>query len=279
MKHKPAKGRKLVIDLLIGAVLFYLGVLLVLFMIQSSFIYFPDITRPDPAMFGVPDMKTVTVRTDDGLLLEGWYTAPKDPDGPVIVLFHGNGGHMGIRAFKSRGYVERGYGFLLAEYRGYGGNPGSPGEKGFYDDAKAYIEWLIKDQGIAESKIILYGESLGTGVATEMALQYPAIAALVLETPYTSLTELAQSQFFFVPAFLLIRDRFDSMRKIGSVKAPVLILHGKHDIVVPFHYGEKLFAAAKEPKEMAVYPDGGHNDLYMHGAGNDVLRFLDEKLR
>jgi hypothetical protein len=266
-------GKKAVIDFLIGSVLFYLGILAVLYVIQRSFIYFPAQQKPSLTQYNADDMDVVIVRTDDGLMLEGWYSLP-DEHKPVIVMFHGNAIHQGVRVFKARPYMDAGYAFLLAGYRGYGGNPGDPTEQGLYKDGRAYIDWLKNKQGIPESNIILYGESLGSGVVIQMATEYPDIKAIILEAPYTTLPDVAKRIYFFVPVKLLMKDRYRNIDKIAEVKAPLIVLHGRLDNVVPYKLGRRLFEAASEPKHMITVPIAGHNDLYNRGAAEKVLELL-----
>lgn len=267
------EGKSNILNTVCFLVLFYIVSVAVLFVSQRNFIYHPDPTVPRASLYGVADMDVITAATEDGLELSAWYGEPQSNDKPVIVLFHGNAGHIGIRAFKARLLMDNGYGFLLAEYRGYGGNDGKPSEQGFYKDGRAYINWL-KNQGISEDRIVLYGESIGSGTAVQMAAEFSAAHALILETPFTDLPAVAQRHMIFVPTGLLMKDRFDNGSKIGALNMPVLILHGKRDVVVPYKIGKALFDRATEPKQMETFPHGGHNDLYMHGAGLKILEFL-----
>jgi uncharacterized protein len=267
------KRRKELKSFLFELLFLYFGLLLILFFVQRQFMYFPDVTRPSPVVFGVADMKAAEVTTSDGLKLAGWYKAPPDAGKPVVILFHGNAGNIGMRNFKARLLIDAGYGALLAEYRGYGGNPGKPTEQGLYADAQAYLAWLEK-QGFPPSRVVLYGESLGTGVAVQMAAEKPDYKGLILETPFSSVVSLAQKIYFFAPAWLLVRDRYDNVAKIGKIKVPLLVLHGSIDAVVPYYQGKRLFDAANEPKKMETFPLGNHNDLYNCGAGAKVLSFL-----
>jgi uncharacterized protein len=167
-------------------------------------------------------------------------------------------------------------GVLMPGYRGYGGNGGRPTEAGLYADAAAAMDFLAKE-GIAADRIVLYGESLGTGVATHLASRHQ-VGALVLEAPYTSITAMAMSQFFFMPVSLMLQDRFDSLSRIAQVKAPILIMQGERDRVVPPELGRELFAAAPEPKELWSAPEGGHEDLYSYGAPATVLDFIRRRV-
>lgn len=265
--------RKKILDFLITLLISYAAILLFFHVMQRSFIYVPDISTPNPAFFGVGDMDAVRVKTDDGLTLQGWYKAAKKGR-PVILMFHGNAGHIGIRAFKARPFLERGYGFLLAEYRAYGGNRGTISEEGIYKDARAYIKFL-NESGVPAENIILYGESLGTGIAIQMAVEIPGVKAVMLEAPYTSLWRVAQKHMFMLPVSLMMKDRFDSIDKIGLMTAPLLIFNGMMDNIVPPAMGQKLYDAANEPKTMEVFPLAGHNDLYLHGAAAAALKFLE----
>jgi fermentation-respiration switch protein FrsA (DUF1100 family) len=271
MDKKPWK--KKILDVVLAIIIVYIASMAIMFINQRNLIYAPSRECPQPAAYGVPDMNVMTVTTADKLTLTGWYEAPADPTKPVIILFHGNAGHIGYRGFKVHPFIAAGYGFLLAEYRGYGGNAGYPSEQGFYNDARAYIE-ALKVQGVAPERIVLYGESLGTGVALQMALDYPEVHAIILESAYTSIADVCQREIFYMPVKWLVRDRFDSLKKIGKVKAPILIVHGVKDSLVPYAMGQSLFAAAKGPKDMVSIPEGGHNDLYDYHAGEKILGFL-----
>lgn len=210
--------------------LIYLSILLFLYFMQRSMIYHPNATRPEPAAWNVPDMAAVTLKTHDGLALLGWWKPPID-DGPVIVFFHGNGGHIGYRGAKARLFLDQGYGVLLVAWRGYSGNAGSPTEEGLYADGKAALRFLT-NQGIKKSQTVLYGESLGSGVAVELASQGSG-SALVLEAPFTSLTEAAAGRFPIFPVRWFVKDRYDSQSKIAKVTVPLLVVHGERDVVLP----------------------------------------------
>lgn len=262
-------------NMILTIILCYAIFLAFMFVNQRSFIYFPDKNRYHPAQAGLPEAEMIAVRSE-GLdqAIEGWYVPPSVEGMPVILYFHGNAGNQAIRVPRARHYIEQGYGVLLAGYRGYGGNPGRPAEKGFFADGLAYFDWLEDQAGIPEERIVIYGESLGTGVAVWLATRKLNIRALVLEAPYSSLVDIARARFFFIPVDLLMRDRYTSAKRISGVTAPVLFLHGQRDMVVPPRYGQRLYDAANQPKTMRLFPDAGHNDLYAHGAADSVLAFL-----
>jgi hypothetical protein len=164
----------------------------------------------------------------------------------------------------------------MLEYRGYGGNPGSPSETGLYADGAAALDFL-DHQGIMPNRLVLYGESLGSGVAVRMAGQHE-IAGLILEAPFTSVAQVAQYHYPFVPASLLVRDRFDSLSRIRAVKVPILILHGGRDTVIPMRFGRALLDAAPGPKEGWFAPEAGHGDLARFGALDAVAVFLEQRV-
>ncbi len=253
----------------------YLVLCVIMFATQRSFMYVPYQVFPNPTLIGVGDMQVVEVTTDDGLTLKALYKPPATPSMPVIVLFHGNAGSIAIRGFRARDFIDNGgYGYLLAEYRGYAGNPGKPTEEGLYKDARAYMKWLTGDQNSPQNRIVLYGESLGTGIATQIALEYADVQALVLEAPYTTMQAVAQTHMFWLPAYWLILDRYNNIDKVQGVKVPLLVLHGKKDRVVPFKQGNKVFQNAKTRKRFEIFSEGDHVDLHQHGAGAKVRHFL-----
>ena len=168
--------------------------------------------------------------------------------------------------------IDAGYGVLALEYRGYGGNPGSPSEAGLIDDGRAALAFL-KDQGIPDQDIVLFGESLGTGVAVALAAEHP-VHTMILRSPYTSIAEVAQIQLPYIPARWLVRDRFDALSKIGLNKAPLFVFHGDADTLIPMTLGRQLFDAASEPKTWLTIPGMGHNDVQTPQAEAAVLEFL-----
>ncbi len=249
----------------------------VLFLAQRRMMYFPESTPPSPELAGVPEMSPVTLNTADGLELLAWYRPAARARAPVLVFLHGNAGNIGHRGWKARPYLDAGYGVLLVSWRGYGGNLGSPTEQGLYHDARAALAYLA-DAGVESSRIVLYGESLGAGPAVRVATEQ-RVGAVVLESPFTSAADVAQRHYWYRPARYLVRDRFDSKAKIGRIGAPLLIVHGERDRVVPVDLARALFAAAIEPKEARFEAAAGHNDLYDFGAATAVIDFLDRTIK
>ena len=257
------------------AVVAYAALVGGLYIFQRQLLYLPDRTRPELLGLEKLGVREVTLSTEDGLSLLSWYL-PGRPGRPIIVYLHGNGGHIGYRAERLLRLAREGYGVLMAEYRGYGGNPGTPSEAGFYADGRAALGFLER-KGVAPNRLVLYGESLGSGVAVELAAQHQ-IAALILEAPPTSVAEVAQCHFPFVPAARLVTDRFDSLSRIAKVRAPILVLHGERDRVVPVRFGRALFDAAPEPKEGWFTPDAGHEDLARYGGLDVAVAFINRRL-
>ena len=226
----------------------------------------------NPAKVGMPDMAVVSVTTNDGLALSIWYK--KAAAGcPTIAYFHGNDGDVRSRAFKMEPFLSAGWGGLFAEYRGYGGNPGRPSEDGLYQDARAAIGHLM-EEGVTPQQVFFLGESLGAGVAVKMAEEFTP-AGLILQAPYTSISDVAQGMYWFLPANLLTRDSFPSISRIGHVRSPVLIIHGEQDKTIPVVLARRLLAAAPEPKQGVFIPEGGHDNLFALGAVDAIADFID----
>jgi hypothetical protein len=248
----------------------YVLVCLVLMLMQRNLIYFPDSTAFVPADWKLSELQPFDVKSN-GLELRSWYTAPKEPGNLTVVFFQGNAGGFGLREHKIRKWLDAGLGVLLVGYPNYG-NPGSPSEQGLYGAARAAIDAVLA-KGTTPSELVLYGESLGSGVAVEMATKYPA-RALILEGAFTSLADVGAKEYWWVPVDLLLKDKFDSLSKIGRVHTPLLMLHGEDDNIVPLQLDKELFAAANEPKEEIIFPGAGHNNLYDFGAWEVIQKFL-----
>ena len=227
---------------------------------QRSLLYFPTRVHVSPAQAHVNEaFREIPVTTSEGLKLKAWY-APATTKTQTIVFFHGNGDSLYGAAQVAEPYIETGYGFLAVEYRGYSGLPGKPSEAGLYNDARASIRELI-GRGVEPRQTILYGHSLGTGVAIQMAHEFP-VDGLMLLAPYLSIPSLAQIHYPFLPAKLLVLDRFDSEKKIGAIHVPVLMASGADDELIPPAQGKRLFSLANEPKEYLLIPGRGHNDSF-----------------
>jgi fermentation-respiration switch protein FrsA (DUF1100 family) len=201
----------------------------------------------------------ISVRTDDGIALKAWY-APPTSNTITIIFFHGNADCLYTASQVADSYIAEGYGFLLSEYRGYSGFPGSPSESGLYADGRAYIRELAAD-GVESRHIILFGQSLGTGVAVQMANEFQ-VGGVMLLSPFLSVPKLAAKHFPIFPMSYLMLDRVDNERKIQTVHTPLLIVNGEADEVVPAQQGRTLYSLANEPKEFRSIPNRGHNDVF-----------------
>jgi len=239
---------------------------------QRSLLFHPNPMRIAPKALGLTDVAEMELRTPDGQRLVAWY-APARPGQPTLFYLHGNAGALVHRAGRLRLYRSAGYGVFMHAYRGFSGSTGSPSEEEIVADALMAYDQL-KRLGPADSEIVVYGESLGTAVAVQVAAnRHPA--GLVLESPFSSAVDVGSYLYPYLPVFALLRDRFDSLSHIRKVKAPILMMHGEDDRVVPARFGKKLFAAAPDPKTAVYFGGATHYTLYEHGAFDKVRRFLD----
>ena len=254
----------------VAALALYVGLAAVLYLRQRSLMYFPETVHTTPAEAGLPEATEVPLTAADGVRVTAWSVPPRD-DKPVIVFFHGNGGALRYSVPRFRKLIGAGIGLVALEYRGYGGNPGSPSERGLIADGEAAYAFAAARYPIKQ--IVLWGQSLGSGVAVAVAAQKP-VGRVILEAPFTSAVAVAAIRYWYMPVRLLMKDQFHSDRRIRRVTAPLLILHGAQDQVVPYAMGERMFELANKPKHIVRFLDGGHEDLDANGALNAVARFL-----
>lgn len=249
----------------------YAALVAVLFLAQRQMLFpAPSAAHPTPAAAGWPEAQEVTVDTVDGERVILWHVAPRG-DKPVVIYFPGNGEIIPWRAARHRHTTAGGNGLVALSYRGYMGSTGHPTEDGLLHDAEAALQFATTHY--PSSPVVLWGHSLGTGVAVKLAARHP-VAKLILEAPYTSAVDVAAARFPIVPVRWLMLDQFHSDRLIAAVKAPLLIMHGMLDDVIPFDEGKRLFALANEPKRLLVFSDGGHIDLDDFGATRAALQFI-----
>ncbi|CUS51820.1 Bem46 protein [hydrothermal vent metagenome] len=261
--------------LLISGIFLYALLILVLFFMQRSLLYFPSNERLDLSQYAAIGLQEVKLKTEDGLELTAWFMRPDSArDGRTFLLFHGNAGHIGHRVEKFRRILEAGYGFLFLEYRGYGGNPGKPSEMGLHTDARAALDFLAS-RGIPHENVILYGESLGCGIAVRAATEHH-FSAVILEAPYTSIADVAQRQYWFLPVRWLVRDRYDTLAIINRITSPVVVIHGEQDDIIHVSFGKRVFAAAPEPKTAWFFEGAGHNNLQEFGFDTRLLDYLQQ---
>lgn len=259
------------LKLAVTLVSIYALIVLAAWLGQRRLLYAPDPRRHPPASIGLGGVTEQEIETPDGHRLIVWRTTAR-PGLPTILYFHGNAGNVASRAGRFARYQALGYGVVMMSYRGYGGSTGSPSEADNVADAVLLYTRLITE-GIAARDIVVYGESLGSGVAVQLGAAHP-VGAVVLDAPFTSILNVALRAYFYLPVRPLLIDRYESDRRIGELTAPLLVLHGRRDRVIPIDMGEALFAMAREPKKLVVFPEGGHSDLDDHGAVNIVHDWL-----
>ena len=233
---------------------------------EPHMIYFPlrEIEQT-PAAIGLP-FEEVTPRAADGVQIHGWFVAANVAAAPTVLFFHGNAGNISHRLEKLAILHELGMSVLLIDYRGYGRSEGKPDEPGLYLDARAAHAYLTRMRGIPERQIILYGESLGSAVAVDLAAE-SQVGGLILEAPFTSVADVGRDVYPFLPVGLLARSKYDSLGKIARIRVPLLVLHSREDEIFPMRHAEQLLAAAPEPKRL-VELAGGHNDAFLVSENN-----------
>jgi hypothetical protein len=239
---------------------------------QRSLMYFPERQRTAPAQAGLPQAEEVVLDTADGEKVVAWHLPPRG-DRPVVLYFHGNGGALRYRVDRFMALTADGMGLVALSYRGYGGSTGSPTEAGLIADGEAAYGFAAARY--PAERIVVWGESLGSGIGVAIAARHK-IGRLVLEAPFTSAADVGARVYWYLPVRTLMKDPFHSDRRIGQVTAPLLVLHGARDPVVPIGLGERLFALANEPKRLVRFADGGHEDLDLHGAQQAFRSFLNE---
>lgn len=271
-------ARRVMGVLLLAALALLLLVVLV-FVFQRRLIYIPMGQPGSPAAAGLANGQEISLETEDGLTLGAWFIpAAAAQPGPAVLFLPGNAGNRAYRAPLAAALSQAGLSVLLLDYRGYAGNPGSPSETGLAADARAALKKLRELPEVDPDRILYFGESLGTGVAVSLATEFPP-AALILRSPYTSLTSVARLHYPFLPVRLILQDRFDSVQRIGDISSPVLILAGDSDRIIPVAESRLLFDAANEPKRIVVFPGAAHNDLTMLAGPellHEVYRFLED---
>ncbi len=241
------------------AILAYASVTLGMFVFQRKLQYHAENKGLTPESVGIIGAGVETLTTADGEKIILWH-APARAGMPTILYFHGNAGEMGDRPLRFNYYHSRGFGVAYVSYRGYGGSSGSPSEAGLIADATAAYDWLIT-KGVEPGRIVLLGESLGSGVAVQLAAKRE-VGAVVLEAPYTSTVEVAAKIYWWLPVHALMKDQFKSVDFIAAVVAPLLIIHGEADELIPVEFGRRLFAAANQPKELEIVSGFGHEVLF-----------------
>ena len=230
--------------LLIIFIIYFL-ILVILYFFQRSLLYEPTENNYNKDKLTVL-INQVKIKTQDNIELLAWYHKKDTGDFKTILFLHGNAGSLENRIHKINHFKNMNINFLIISWRGFSGNKGNPTEQGLYNDAKSAVGWL-KNKGLKAEDIIIYGESLGTGVAIEIA-QNHNFSGVILESPFTSMVDAAKNKYPFFPIRFLLKDKYESDKKIQNIKSPILIMHGEVDKVVPFWMGRKMYDIANEPK-------------------------------
>ena len=243
---------------ILALVCFYALLVVVLFFFQGNLLYHPSVNNytKDQDMKEPSGIEKVRITTKDKIDLIGWFYNKNIENSKIILFFHGNAGSLENRTYKLNHFKDLNLNFLIIAWRGFNGNSGKPNEIGLYEDAASAIRWL-KKKGIEEKNIILYGESLGSGVAVEIA-QNKNYAGVILESPFTSMVNMGKRHYPFFPVSFLLKDKFESYKKITDISVPVLIIHGKVDRIVPYAMGEKMYELANKPKFFYSQEYGDH---------------------
>lgn len=256
----------------------YVAVVGFMYMAQRSFQYFPQQSArtgfEGPASFELEGFVASSIETGDGETLVSWLALPPKPDAPLILYMHGNAGTLGDRAERFRLFRDEGFGVLALSWRGYGGSTGSPTEKGLVEDGRSAMK-LLHRKGLPRSRIIMFGESLGSGVAIQLATNPDTSPSMViLEAPFTSAADVARKRYWFLPVGKLMKDQFRSIDFAPSVTVPVFIFHGTDDEIVPYEQGKRLYEAFPGPKDFLGLQGNGHIDPLTPFSWGAIKAFL-----
>ncbi len=260
------------LEWLIVVVVLYGGFVALLYVAQRSLQYFPERRRTAPRAVGLPEAEEAVLDTADGEHVIVWHVPPRQGR-PVFLYFHGNGGSLRWRAERFRALITDGSGLVALSYRGYGGSSGRPTETGLVEDAAAAYAFAIARYPAAH--IVLWGESLGSALALAVAAEKP-VGRLVLEAPFTSAADVGAQHYWFVPVRLFIKDQFRSDLRASKITAPVLVVHGENDTIVPMTFGKRLYDLIQAPKRFVRIAGAGHNDLGAHAVAA-AKRFIVEQ--
>ncbi len=250
--------------------LIYVGITVVVYFYQRKLLYHPFSSQITGEGL-IHKFETINFKTSDNLFLKGWFHL-KDSKKKTILFLHGNAGNLDNRIDKLNSIGKMDVNFLIIAWRGYSGNPGNPSEEGLYKDALGGIKWLNK-KGISNDQIILYGESLGTAIATEIG-QNSNFAGIILEAPFTSMVDMGQKIYPIFPVKFLLKDKYETKKKISNIKFPILIMHGKKDKIVPFYMGKEIYSLANEKKSKYFTDNDDHMMIFDIKLNNAISNFI-----
>jgi len=257
--------------LLLLFVIIYFFILVTTYLFQRSLLYHPQENNYYGDQLTVP-IKKIKIKTQDNIELLSWYHKKNLSEYKTILFLHGNAGSLENRIHKINHFKDMKVNFLIIAWRGFSGNSGKPTENGLYEDAKSAVRWL-NSKGVSENNIIIYGESLGTGIATEIA-QNKKFAGVILESPFTSMVDVGKSKYPYLPVRALLKDKYDSDKKIKNISSPILIMHGKIDNIVPFKMGKKMYELANAPKYSYFSEYDDHMMEYNEKLLNTLKKFI-----
>ena len=245
--------------------------------LQRRLIYFPAADVPRPAAVGLPSAQVVSFTTSDGVTLHGWFVPPASPSArEAVIVFNGNAGNRGFRAALAAMLADAGLATLLFDYRGYGENKGQPSEEGLARDAVAAYRYVATRKDVNASRLVYFGESLGTGVAVRLATRHTP-RALILRSPFTSLIDVGRHHYPFLPVRTLLSDRYASIDYVNRIGCPLLVIAAARDSVVPSEQSRRLYEAARSPKHLVVIDGADHNDYELLAGTRmraEILQFL-----
>jgi hypothetical protein len=265
--------KKFVKIISISVIIFYALAISAMYFMQDTLIFEPNTDIPDPKQTSLPPLEEKHITTSDGIKLLVWEYIGS-PDKPTILYFQGNAGNLETQARIVNPLMRANYTVIMVEFRGFGGNLGTPSELGLYEDARAGIKYA-KSLGLKESQLILYGRSLGTAVVTKMATEIEA-KGVILQAPFTSIPDVGANQYPFLPVHYLAKHHFDNLSRIKDITESLFIFHGDADVTVPPFLTKRLFEAANEPKQLVTIQGGGHSNIFLNGGNDAVLAWLSE---
>ncbi len=258
-----------ILKLLLSILIIYLLIITLFYIFQRNVIYKPLKEKISPSITNITKVKEVKFKTKDGITLNSWYYLPKKDT--VILYLHGNSNNIRTREPYMENYLKSGFGVFLLEYRGYGNNVGTPTEEGLYNDARAAVNFL-KKQNIKPKDIIVLGESLGTAVAVQLATEYD-FKGVILQSPFTSMVNVGAGKYPILPVNLLLTDKFLSINKIQKIKSPMLFIHGDKDTLIPVTHMKELYNKFPGIKYKKIYKGYGHSDLPDYS--DVVIKFIN----
>lgn len=255
----------------------FLTILVLIWALQRKFVYFPFGDVPSPQAIGLSGATEVTFPTADGLVLKGWFVKQSETPWFTVIVFNGNAGNRAFRAPLADALARRGIAVLLFDYRGFGGNSGLPTEQGLIADSRGVLQYALGRKDTGAKRVAYFGESLGSALAADLAVEFPP-AALILRSPFRSMTEVGQHHYPFLPVRWLLRDRFATLDRMARIRCPLLVIAGGRDRIVPTAQSRRLYEAANEPKTLLIIRDADHNDAELLD-GQEMIDGIERFLR